>query len=126
MTKTELEGYRKQLLALQERLSGDISSLADEALKKGEDETGGNLSHLPIHMADLGTDNFEQENTLQLLKNEENLLAEIEAALSRIDKGTFGKCEDCDGDITPKARLKEVPYARHCIGCASKRDSKKS
>lgn len=126
MTKTDLDGYRKQLLALQERLSGDISSLADEALKKGEDETGGNLSHLPIHMADLGTDNFEQENTLQLINNEERLLAEIDAALNRIEKGTFGKCEECGGEITPKARLKELPYTRFCFDCANKRDSKKS
>lgn len=125
MTKTDLDGYRKQLLALQERLSGDISSLTDEALKKGEDETGGNLSHLPIHMADLGTDNFEQENTLQLLKNEENLLEEIDAALARLEKGTFGKCEECGQGITPKARLKELPYTRYCLDCAKKRDAKK-
>lgn len=126
MTKTELDGYKKQLLALQTRLSGDISSLQDEAFKKGEDVTGGNLSHLPLHMADLGSDNFEQENTLQLLKNEEQILSEIDAALERINNGKFGKCEDCDSEVTPKARLKELPYTRYCFECANKRDSGKS
>lgn len=124
MTKTELDGFRKQLLVLQARLTGDISELADEALKKGEDETGGNLSHLPIHMADLGSDAFEQENTLNLLKNEEQLLEEIDAALERISKGTFGKCEECGESVSPKARLKELPYTRYCLDCAKKRDGK--
>jgi RNA polymerase-binding transcription factor DksA len=124
MTPAELEAYRKDLLSLRQRLNGDVSHLKDEALHRQGDEAGGNLSHLPIHMADLGTDNFEQENTLNLLEREENLLAEIDAALERIDHGTFGKCEECKGSITPKARLKEIPYTRFCVDCAKKLDAK--
>jgi RNA polymerase-binding transcription factor DksA len=126
MTKTELEGYRKQLQSMRARLTGNISHMTDEALHRQGDETGGNLSHMPIHMADLGTDNFEQENTLHLLANEENLLAEIVAALERIDRGTFGVCEECQGPIAPKARLKELPYARYCVQCAKKLDESQS
>src|SRR5262249_22414032 len=95
---------------------------AGEALHRDGDEAGGNLSHLPIHMADLGTDNFEQENTLHLLAREENLLREIDAALERLDAGTFGRCEECHGAIMPKARLKEIPYTRYCVECAKKLD----
>ncbi len=123
MTSTELKNYRKQLLALQERLGGDVSHLADEAFNKQGDEAHGNLSHMPIHMADVGTDAYEQENTLNLLANEEKMLSEIAAALDRLDRGTFGKCEDCQEQIA-KARLKELPYTRHCVQCARKLDKK--
>lgn len=87
MTKTELETYRQRLLALQQRLNGDVSLLADEALHKAGEEGSGNLSKMPIHMADLGTDNYEQEFTLNLLENEEKSLDEIVAALDRIHQG---------------------------------------
>ena len=125
MTKSELESQRQLLLDLRDRLTGDVSHLADEALH-ASDENGGNLSHMPIHMADLGTDNYERENTLNLLANEEVLLAEIQAALRRIDQGSYGRCEECHGDILPKARLKELPYTRYCVDCARKLDQARS
>jgi RNA polymerase-binding transcription factor DksA len=119
MTKAELQAYQQQLFELRDRLNGDVSHLADEALRKTGREAGGNLSSMPIHMADLGTDAFEQENTLNLLQNEEKGLAEIAAALERIDQGTFGQCENCGG-VIPSARLKILPYARYCVECARK------
>lgn len=125
MTQAEIEGYRKQLTALRDRLDGDVDHLAGEALHRGGDETSGNLSHLPIHMADLGSDNFEQENTLNLLAQERHLLDEINAALDRIGRGVFGRCEECEKPITPKARLKEIPYTRYCVECARKLDQRK-
>jgi RNA polymerase-binding transcription factor DksA len=124
MTKAELEAHRRQLLDLQNRINGDVNHLSDEAFRKSDGEASGNLSHMPIHMADLGTDNFEQENTLNLLANEEQMLAEIAAALDRIDNGTFGRCEECHGEILPKARLKELPYTRYCVACARKLDQR--
>jgi RNA polymerase-binding protein DksA len=124
MNPTDLKNFKKQLLALQARLDGDVSHLSDEAFNKQGDESHGNLSHMPIHMADLGTDNFEQENTLHLLAREENLLKEIAAALERVDHGKYGKCEECHGEIA-KPRLKELPYTRYCVDCARKLDDKK-
>ncbi|MCS6852586.1 MAG: TraR/DksA family transcriptional regulator [Gemmataceae bacterium] len=118
MTKAELEAYRRQLLALRDRLTKDVNHLTDEALGKGGIGSD-NLSHMPIHMADLGSDNFEQENTLSLLRNEEERLQEIDDALERIERGTFGRCEECN-QLIPKARLKEIPYARCCVSCARK------
>jgi DnaK suppressor protein len=114
MSTAELASYRGKLLALRDRLAGDVSSLADEALNS-EDEASGNLSHVPIHMADLGT--YEREFTLGLLENEGQALEEIAAALGRIEQGTFGHCEGC-GEAIPKGRLHALPYARHCVGCA--------
>src|SRR6266480_114661 len=109
MTKTDLETFRQSLLNLRARLSGNLSHLAEEALRTTGGENSGGLSNTPIHMADLGTDNFEQEFTLSLIQNEEDRLKEINSALDRIDHGAFGKCEECQKPI-PKARLQAVPY----------------
>jgi RNA polymerase-binding transcription factor DksA len=119
MTKTEIDAYRQFLLNLRSRLNGDVSHLTDEALRSSQKEASGNLSSMPIHMADVGTDNFEQEFTLNLLANEEQVLGEISAALERMKEGTFGRCEECTGAI-PKTRLKALPYARYCVECARK------
>jgi RNA polymerase-binding transcription factor DksA len=101
-------------LALRDHLAGDVSSLADEA-RNSEDEASGNLSHVPIHMADLDT--YEREFTLGLLENEEQTLQEVAAALGRIEQGTFGHCEGCWTAI-PRDRLHALPYARYCVECA--------
>jgi RNA polymerase-binding transcription factor DksA len=119
MTQAELDTYRENLQNLRTRLSGDVSHLTDEALRKAGGEASGSLSNAPIHMADLGTDNFEQEFTLSLLQNEEQVLDEIRDALERIRRGTFGTCEECSGPIA-KARLQALPYTRHCVACARK------
>ena len=117
MTKPELEHFRKLLQGLHRRLTGDVSHLADEALRARGGEASGSPSNAPLHMADLGTDNFEQEFTLSLLENQEQMIEEITAALDRIDKGAFGKCEEC-GTAIPKGRLEALPYTRHCVSCA--------
>src|SRR6266849_10383182 len=91
MTKAEIEEYRGHLLNLKQRLDGDVSHLADEALRQNQKEASGNLSSMPIHMADIGSDNFEQEFTLNLLANEELVLGEISEALDRMTEGTFGR-----------------------------------
>ena len=119
MTKADLDTYRETLLSLWRRLNGDVSHLADEALRAMGGEASGSLSNAPLHMADLGTDNFEQEFTLSLLQNQEQALDEIRDALGRIDKGTFGQCEECQQPI-PKARLQALPYTRYCVACARK------
>jgi RNA polymerase-binding transcription factor DksA len=119
MTATDLDTYRRQLLAMRAQLNGDVSHLTDEALRKSGGEASGNLSNMPIHMADLVSDNFEQEFTFSLLENEEGRLKEIGAALDRIEQGTFGRCEECHKPIA-KARLQALPFARHCVDCARK------
>src|SRR6266699_1946326 len=119
MTTTERETYRQHLVSLRSRLNGDVSHLTDEALRQTGGEASGSLSNTPIHMADLGTDNFEQEFTLSLIQNEEMVLEEIAEALNRVNQGSYGKCEECGSPI-PKARLQALPYTRHCVNCARK------
>lgn len=123
MKKAESKVYREQLKALRSRLRGDVNQMADAALKKTRSETSGDLSSMPIHMADMGSDNFEQEFTLSLMENEEGTLEAIESALERIEAGTFGECEECGVKI-PKARLNAIPYAALCIKCAEQLEKK--
>ena len=108
--------YQQQLSGIRDRLRADVSGLGNEAFHQAEDGSG-NLSHVPLHMADLATDAFEQTVTLSLMEKEEQTLQEIGAALARIDAGTFGECEECGQQIT-RERLEAVPYARYCIDCA--------
>jgi DnaK suppressor protein len=117
MKKAELNVYRDRLRELRARLRGDVDQMANSALNKTRSETNGDLSSMPIHMADIGSDNFEQEFTLSLMENEEGTLDAIEAALERIDSGAYGLCEECGVKI-PKARLLAIPYAPFCVKCA--------
>jgi len=119
MTKTELEHWRQRLLALKKRLGADLSQLEEEALQPVGGEAGGSLSDVPLHPADLATANYDTEVGLELLENEAQILKEIDDALARIDKGTYGICENCHREIS-RERLEAVPYARYCIRCARK------
>lgn len=118
-TKRESKPYKELLLAIRARLRGDVSAMADGALRKTRSESNGDLSSMPIHMADIGTDNFEQEFTLALMETEEDTLELVEAALERIEERAYGICTEC-GSRIPKARLNAIPYAPFCIRCASK------
>jgi RNA polymerase-binding protein DksA len=121
MKKAEMKAFREQLLALRARLRGDVTTMANSALKKTRSEANGDLSSMPIHMADLGSDNFEQEFTLSLMQTEEGVLESIETALEKVEDGIYGLCEDCGNPIS-KARLTAIPYATMCIKCAQKNE----
>jgi DnaK suppressor protein len=113
LTKKELNYYRDLLLLKRRQLVGDLSTMEEQALRSG----GGNLSHMPIHMADIGTDTFDQDFTLSLAENERQQLREIDQALQRIDDGTYGVCQ-MTGKPIPKARLEAKPWAKYTIEAA--------
>ena len=124
MKKTEMLAYREKLHAIRARLRGDVTAMAEVALRKSGME-GSDSNAMPIHMAELGSDNFEQEFTLGLMEAEEDTLGLIEAALERIDDGSYGRCVQCDGAI-PKARLNAIPYTPVCIKCAEQQENRAS
>src|SRR5579864_2469685 len=95
MKSEELKAYRQMLVSLRARLRGDLDQMTDEALKRNQPDSSGNLSNVPLHMADVGTENYDQEFTLGLIENEQETLDQIQDALTRIDAGTFGRCEEC-------------------------------
>jgi DnaK suppressor protein len=111
LKQKELDYFRDQLLAKRRELLGDVASMEEEALRS---TSGSNLSNLPIHMADMGSDNYEQEFTLRLVDKDRQLLREINHALSKIRDGTYGVCEGT-GKPIGKARLEVKPWARHSI-----------
>src|SRR3954463_16211071 len=122
LKKEEIESYRDVLLGLRARLRGDLDQMTDEALRRTQPDSSGNLSNVPLHMADVGTENYDQEFTLGLIENEQSTLEQVVGALVRIDAGTYGRCEECAEPIA-KPRLQALPYTRHCIQCARKLES---
>jgi len=117
MMNNNVTFHRERLLALRARLLGDVTQMADNALNKDQNKT----TSMPTSMAELGSDNFDQELTLSLLGNEKHSLDQIEAAIERIDGGSYGRCEEC-GEKIPKSRLDAIPYATQCVRCASQRE----
>jgi DnaK suppressor protein len=117
MKPGEMESFRQMLVGLRSRLRGDLDQMTDEALGREKPDSSGNLSNVPLHMADVGTENYDQEFTLSLIENEQGTLEQIYDALERIEAGTFGLCEEC-GEPIAKPRLQAIPYAKHCIECA--------
>ena len=118
MNRLELQAYKDQLLNLRSRMTGDVNRLRDHALRQSRSEANGDLSSMPIHMADIGSDNYEQEFSLSLMETGGATLDKIQTSLDRIDEGTYGTCEECGAKI-PKMRLKAIPYATLCVKCAS-------
>lgn len=118
LTAAEIEHFKQILLAKRAEIIGDVNSIENEALKKSRLDAAGDLSSMPIHMADIGTDNFEQEFALGLMDSERKLLVEINDALQRINSGYYGICEGT-GKPIPKARLQAKPWARYCIKYAT-------
>jgi RNA polymerase-binding protein DksA len=114
LSSEEIEHFQKLLIEKMQEIVGDVSSIEDEALKKSRLDASGDLSSMPIHMADIGTDNYEQEFSLNLLDSERKILHEITEALQRIEDNTYGICE-ITGRGIPKARLEARPWARYCI-----------
>ena len=111
LSSKELEHFRELLLAKRRELVGDMSSMEREALRSA---SGSNLSNLPLHMADMGTDNYEQEFTLGLVEKDRGLLREINQALAKIQDGTYGLCEGTGKPIS-KPRLEAQPWAKFSI-----------
>ena len=116
MTKKEMQPFKKKLQKQRALLAGDINHMEEEALKKSRQESSGDLSNMPVHLADVSSDNYEQELTLELMENKGEVLSKIEYALEKMKDGTYGICESCQKKIK-KARLEAIPYARFCISC---------
>ncbi len=114
LTTADIERFKLMLLEKRREILRNVNEIEDEALKKSRLDASGDLSSMPIHMADLGTDNYEQEFALGLMDSERKLLQETDDALQRIEQGTYGICE-ATGKPIAKARLEAKPWARYCV-----------
>jgi DnaK suppressor protein len=104
--KAEWQKYYNTLLDLRERLLSQMSGLAKESAEE--------MSSYSLHMADSGTDNFDRDFALSLLSSDQDAIYEIEEALKRIEKDTYGVCE-LTGKQIPKARLDAIPWTRFTV-----------
>lgn len=104
--------YFKLLIDLRSHLLGQIDQHSEETLKRSTKEDTGDLSSYGQHMADAGTDTFDRDFALSMVANEQEALAEIDAAIQRIHDGTYGICE-VTGKPISKERLLAVPFTRY-------------
>jgi DnaK suppressor protein len=114
LSSAEIKKLKTMLLDKRSEILGNVTSMESETLRRERSD----LSNLPIHMADMGSDSYEIENTIGLMSSERKILAEIDEALDRIENGTYGVCEGDDEPI-PKPRLYAIPWARYCVRCAT-------
>lgn len=120
MIRKDAEVYRRKLCDLRDRLARDLEDLEVEGpLAKA---TPPHVEIEPGDRGDASVGIYEEMVNLGLVKNEEELLQEVNDALERIDRGRFGRCEVCHAAI-PETRLRVIPYSRRCAGCAGTRES---
>ena len=110
LTAQDLVHFRSILTRLKAEIAGDIGDLETDAFSLNGDRVSVD------NPADIGSDSFAQEFSLELLARDEATLGEIHDALDRLEHGSFGRCEACEAWI-PRARLNAVPFARNCVDC---------
>ena len=114
LSDEDLAIFRDLLLEKRAELAGDVHNMQREALRRNDRNGESDSSAVRTHMADVGSDNWEQEFTLGLLDKDVALLREIDQALERIASGTYGRCLATEKRIT-KPRLRAKPWAKYCI-----------
>ena len=121
-----MKEFQSILKILQARLRGDVEQLQEEAFSGTE---AGNDQRSSNHMAEMGSDAWDLDFSLQLVENDQGVLEEISHALKKVDEGSFGLCELCleqglpeTKARIPKARLQAIPHARNCVDCERKKE----
>jgi len=104
--KAEWQKFYNHLLELREQLLRQMNGLAKESAQE--------MAGYSLHMADSGTDNFDRDFALSLLSSDQDAIYEIEEALKRIEKHTYGICE-LTGKAIPRARLEAIPWTRFTV-----------
>jgi RNA polymerase-binding protein DksA len=117
MNKKDLQRFRKLIEDERERVVQGIDMIEEEIQGMAASQSG-NQSY-SNHMADIGSDAIEQEQAFRHASQGSDYLMALEEALRRIDKGTYGVCEECEEKIPPR-RLEAFLAARLCIKCQSR------
>ena len=119
-SKTKLKVFKDSIEKRMEEIANDMDDLHEGILDNGSSGAGlSQESVYSVHMADAGTDSFEQEKNYNLMSRESDYYKNLEIALERIDDGTFGMCNICE-DLIPEERMMEVPNATKCVKCKEK------
>lgn len=120
LSAKQLEYYRQLLIEKLREIIGDMGAM-EESIFSGS----GELSSMPVHLADIGSDSYEQEFSLGLMAEEKKLLSEIQQALLRIDEKTYGICEGL-GVLIESNRLEAIPWTRYSLEYARMLESGKA
>jgi RNA polymerase-binding transcription factor DksA len=115
MAKLNLEKYKQKLLNLRGRLTGEVERII-QAVQEDTMPTG-TVSHVHTHPADEAPDALDVE--VDLLRNEQDILRDVEMALARIEDRTYGICQQCKKPIDEQ-RIDAIPFTPYCVACASK------
>ncbi|MBA2596883.1 MAG: TraR/DksA C4-type zinc finger protein [Chloroflexota bacterium] len=111
------EKLRKQLEARKSEIESDVSYMANEmrSIGREQDDENGSLGN---HIADDGSNVAEAERIVIVTEDFQQILAQVNSALERMNEGTYGTCQRC-GKVIGHARLDAFPYVAHCIDCQS-------
>ena len=112
--------YRELLLNLRASYQDQMSIHRDNALTNKKSGPGAGMA---THMADLGSDNFQQDFELGLLSYEGSIVEMIDEALTRLDENEYGICLECGNEISP-LRLELKPFARYCAACKTRKEKR--
>jgi YteA family regulatory protein len=120
MSVIDVDRFRDALLEERQRVAAAIENIHEEHPGSIRDETGEDAVY-DNHLADIATETYDRELDYTLEENSEHVLAEIDAALLRIEEGTYGICSNCGKQI-PTERLEALPWATLCIDCQRERE----
>jgi DnaK suppressor protein len=112
----DLASMRKELETQLRRLDGEVGELEKvrESARHGKDEHAGYGNHV----GEAATETFEAERDLALIDKLTQMRDQVEAALKRLEQGTYGECNTC-GKPIPRERLEALPFADQCVSCKS-------
>jgi RNA polymerase-binding protein DksA len=119
VSAVDTERFRGMLLEERKRVADAIEYLHEETPGSLEDETEEIVGSVDNHLAETASATLDREIDYSLEDNAGHVLAEIDAALERIEDGTYGICETC-GEPISEERLEAIPYTRQCIDCKRK------
>ncbi len=109
--KEELAKYKEALLKLKKHIEMSLDGLSESTHASGD-----SLSHYPDDPGYISNEEFERNKSLSIIDIDQNLLEQVEIALEKIEKGTYGKCEEC-GKPIGEGRLKAKPHSIYCVTC---------
>jgi RNA polymerase-binding protein DksA len=122
MRSTELERFRKQLESEEQALLEELRELASSKARASDAEVVMEISGYDDHPADMASETFQKEKDQALFESLQDSLARVRNALSKIKRGTYGKCDSCGKPIGLK-RLKALPFATLCVDCQGRRET---
>lgn len=122
-TNAQLKQFRQLLITERAKLVEEIKSIRRDASISPR-EASGDLSAYTLHMADMASDTYERELSMNIASSEQQILYLVDDALKRLDEGSFGVCQECGRTIT-MSRLKAVSYAPMCINCQRSEEQKR-